>query len=230
VPVEKSRTGTPGQEKTADQELPLPELTFLTDTEIYDEVILKTVPAARSFVWLATSDLKDLYVHSGRRMAPFLQTLSELVDRGVSLRLLHAKEPGPAFRKDFDRFPNLIEGLERLLCPRVHFKIVIVDGLRAYCGSANLTGAGMGAKSKTRRNFENGIITSDPGLVKAIMDQFDRVWMGSRCTECGRIEFCAEARGMREEIGVVPVKKRRVNLGRRTLKKQATDNRSGPVP
>ncbi|MBC8379281.1 MAG: phospholipase D family protein, partial [Planctomycetes bacterium] len=88
-----------------------------------------------------------------------------------------AKEPGKAFREDFDRYPNLIGGMERLLCPRVHFKCVIVDGRVAYSGSANLTVAGRGAKSSKRRNFESGIITTDPAMVEAIMDQFDTVWM-----------------------------------------------------
>lgn len=45
--------------------------------------------------------------------------------------------------------------MERMLCPRVHFKCIIVDGVKAYFGSANLTGAGMGAKSEKKRNFEN---------------------------------------------------------------------------
>ena len=182
----------------------MPELTFLTDAEIYRAVILEAIPKARAFVWLATSDLKDLFVHRGRTMVPFLKELSELADRGVPIRLLHAKEPGPAFRCDFDKFPNLIAGLERLLCPRVHFKSVIVDGRSAYTGSANLTGAGMGAKSDRRRNFENGMVTSDPALVGAIMGQFDRVWRGTYCADCGRTAFCAEAKGMRREIGIVP--------------------------
>ena len=60
-------------------------------------------------------------------MVPFLAVLSELIDNGVSVRLLHAKEPGPNFRRDFDRYPNLVDGLERVLCPRVHFKSVVVD-------------------------------------------------------------------------------------------------------
>jgi phosphatidylserine/phosphatidylglycerophosphate/cardiolipin synthase-like enzyme len=49
--------------------------------------------------------------------------------------------------------------MERILCPRVHLKSLIIDGRFAYVGSANLTGAGMGAKSDRRRNFESGIIT-----------------------------------------------------------------------
>ena len=78
-----------------------------------------------------------------------------------------------------------------LLCPRLHFKSVIVDGRFAYTGSANLTGAGMGAKSPRRRNFEAGIVTTDPGLVQQIMTPFDRLWMGEHCPACDRKTYCA---------------------------------------
>ena len=91
----------------------------------------------------------------------------------------------------------LIERLDRILCPRVHFKSVVVDGLLAYSGSANLTGAGIGAKSDGRRNFEAGIVTREPALVAAVMDQFDQVWMGARCDTCRRKPFCADY----QEIG-----------------------------
>jgi phosphatidylserine/phosphatidylglycerophosphate/cardiolipin synthase-like enzyme len=165
---------------------------FITDRRIYERVVLEIIPSASQFLWLATSHLKDLYVHRRKRMVPFLSVLSGLVDGGVAVRLLHAGEPGPAFRQDFDKYPNLIDGLERILCPRVHFKSVVVDGRIAYSGSANLTGAGMGAKSSRRRNFESGFVTSDPAVVADIMAQFDRVWMGSECQQCGRKEHCAD--------------------------------------
>ena len=165
---------------------------FITDVEIYERVILGMIPEAEKFVWLATADLKDLYVAKGRKMAPFLEVLSDLVRKGVAIRLIHAKEPGPAFRRDFDKYPNLIDGMERILCPRVHVKSVVVDGQSAYAGSANLTGAGMGAKSPHRRNFEAGIITTDAELVGKIMGQFDSIWMGSRCPQCQRKEYCAD--------------------------------------
>ena len=168
------------------------DIQFITDRRIYERVIQETVPSAERFLWLATADLKDLYVHHGKRMVPFLAILSELIARGVSVRLLHAKEPGPAFRRDFDRYPNLVDGLERMLCPRVHFKCVVVDGRVAYSGSANLTGAGVGAKSPARRNFESGFLSEDPELVGAIMAQFDRVWMGAACDGCDRRKYCAD--------------------------------------
>jgi len=83
----------------------------------------------------------------------------------------------------------------------VHFKSVVVDGHLAYTGSANLTGAGMGAKSVRNRNFESGIVTTDTALVGKIMEQFDAVWMARHCEKCGRKKFCADSRDMIEARG-----------------------------
>lgn len=165
---------------------------FITNKDIYDKVIQERIPFAEKFVWLGTSDLKDLYVKKKTKMVPFLEVLSDLIKKGVEIRLIHAKEPGEAFRTDYDKYPALIKGIEMLLCPRVHFKIVIVDGKFAYTGSANLTGAGMGSKSENTRNFENGLITNDDPLVTKIMNQFDHVWMGGHCKKCDRKQFCTE--------------------------------------
>lgn len=167
-------------------------LRFVTDRQIYEQVIGTAVIGARRQLWLATADLKDLYVEKNGRMAPFLEVLSDLISRNVEIRLLHAREPGPRFRRDFDRYPNLIGGLERMLCPRVHLKCAVVDGQFAYVGSANLTGAGLGAKGPRRRNFESGIVTTDAGIVEQVMEQFDRIWRGDHCAKCDRKEFCDE--------------------------------------
>ncbi|NLP03292.1 MAG: phospholipase [Fibrobacter sp.] len=169
---------------------------FITDQEIYSRVLLQEVPASKDFLWLATSDLKDLHIKKNRRYLPFLEVLSYLLSRNVSVRLIHAKEPGPVFREEFDRYPILAKGLERLLCPRVHFKSIIVDGKVAYTGSANLTGAGMGARSEGKRNFEAGIISSDPKLVGQIMQQFDDVWMGKFCGNCHFSDKCPDRDAM----------------------------------
>ena len=67
-----------------------------------------------------------------------------------------------------------------------------VDGVKAYFGSANLTGAGMGAKSEKKRNFENGVLTDDPALVEPLVEQFDSVWRGDFCRDCGRRDFCGD--------------------------------------
>jgi phosphatidylserine/phosphatidylglycerophosphate/cardiolipin synthase-like enzyme len=167
-------------------------LQFITDTQIYEKVIYQQIPIAKKYLWLATSDLKDLYVNKRGRRVPFLEVLSDLIARNVEIRLLHAKEPGQAFRRDFDKYPNLIGGMERILCPRVHLKSVIIDGKFVYTGSANLTGAGMGMKSQKRRNFEAGIITDDNRIVEGIMKQFDDIWRGEHCRQCQRKKFCSD--------------------------------------
>ena len=38
---------------------------FITDRQIYERVILEVVPSSKRFLWLATSDLKDLHVKRG---------------------------------------------------------------------------------------------------------------------------------------------------------------------
>jgi phosphatidylserine/phosphatidylglycerophosphate/cardiolipin synthase-like enzyme len=105
---------------------------------------------------------------------------------------LHAKEPGVNFRKSFDEYPMLWKNIERQLCPRIHFKHIIIDGKFAYSGSANLTGAGLGIKSANTRNFESGFVTTDIEIVKGIMDQFDEVWMGKYCKPCKRKDYCGD--------------------------------------
>ena len=167
-------------------------LEFIIYRDIYEKVICGRIGKARKFLWIATSDLKDLYVDKDGGMAPFLEVLSDLIKRQVEIRLLHAKEPGPAFRRDFDKYPNLITGMERILCPRVHLKAVVIDGGFAYTGSANLTGAGMGAKSEHKRNFESGIITNNEAIVGKVMEQFDNIWRGTHCPPCKRKKFCAD--------------------------------------
>ena len=152
---------------------------FVSDRQIYEQVIRDRVPLAKKRLWIATADIKDMYVDSsGRDMVPFLKVLVTLIGKGIEIRLIHAKEPGPNFREDFDRYPRLFTQMEQVLCPRVHFKCIIIDGMFAWFGSANLTGAGMGAKSIRKRNFENGVITDDSSLIEPLEDQFDAVWRG----------------------------------------------------
>ena len=95
-------------------------------------------------------------------------------------------------REDFGRYTILKTGLERMLCPRVHFKMLIFDFESAYIGSANLTGAGIGMKSNNRRNFEAGILTDEAPLIDAACEQFDSVWRGEHCTRCGRRQYCTD--------------------------------------
>ena len=165
--------------------MPSPFIKYIQNEQHYTEVISR-VATVKESLWIGTADIKDLYVMKGKDAVPFLSTVAELLKKGVDVRLIHAKEPGQMFRDDFDKYPILATDLERVCCPRVHFKLMIFDTETAYIGSANLTGAGMGMKSETRRNFEAGILTNDPEFVESAINQFDNVWMGAYCKNCGR--------------------------------------------
>lgn len=169
----------------------MPQTQFIADLDHY-EVVLNRVQQAKRLLWIGTADIKDLYIKRGHSTIPLLEMLAGLLLKGVEVRLIHAKEPGPVFREDFDKYPILAKMLERVLCNRVHFKIIVVDGECVYVGSANLTGAGMGMKSAHNRNFEAGIFTDESALVDAAMEEFDKVWRGQECEKCGRKEYCID--------------------------------------
>lgn len=163
---------------------------YIQNKAHYTEVLEKCKTVKRS-LWIGTADIKDVYVKDGLSgTKPFLGVLNDLLKSGVEIRLLYAKDPGPNFRQDFDKYPLLAKHLEQALCPRVHFKIFVFDSREVYLGSANLTGAGIGMKGEHNRNFEAGILTDDPALTEAAISQFDEVWNGSQCTKCGRKKYC----------------------------------------
>jgi len=167
---------------------------LLLNEEIHQRVFVELLPGTRKFLWIVTADIKDMHVRKGSRFVPFLEILSDLVNRGVAVRLIHAKEPGPRFRQDFDRYPALASSdlFERVLCPRVHTKTVIMDGTTAFIGSANLTGAGLGAKGPDKRNFEAGILTDDAAHLDKLMNWIDQLYLGEHCGRCKRRAYCPD--------------------------------------
>lgn len=175
---------------------------LLLNEAIHQRIIADLVPATKKFLWIVTADIKDLHVAKGpkplgrrkQQFVPFLEILSNLVEQGVAIRLIHAKEPGPRFRKDFDKYPALIDSdlFERILCPRVHTKAIVIDGKQAFITSANLTGAGLGAKSPDKRNFEVGMLTDEPEHIDPLVEWIDSLYLGDHCLKCKRRDFCPD--------------------------------------
>lgn len=167
----------------------------------YDQVV-GSVLEARTSVWIATANLKELMVEDprarpgrrrgGRRTAyrSVLEVFDELSRRDVELRILHAAAPSRPFRAELARHPGLRRSLEQRLCPRVHLKVIVVDGRLLYLGSANWTGAGLGAKGSGRRNFELGIVTEDAALLDDVQALYERIWRGAECAGCKLREAC----------------------------------------
>ena len=156
------------------------------------EQVLSAVRDARTSVWIATANLKELLVEDTRacarargRFHSVLDVFTDLATRGVELRILHASAPSGPFRSSFDRHPALVRGaLELRQCPRVHLKTVLVDGRLCYLGSANWTGAGLGAKGEGRRNFELGVVTDDEDVIDQVQGVYEHIWRGAACRGC----------------------------------------------
>ena len=166
-------------------------LTYISNSDHYKEVV-EQIKSVKQTLWIGTADIKDVYVDVDGEVKPLLGLIAQLIRRGVEVRLILGKEPGQNFRDDFDKYPVLYDRLERVLCPRVHFKMLVFDGKEVYIGSANLTGGGIGMKTDNKRNFEAGILTDDSEIVEQAMNQFDEVWMGKFCKTCKRREFCPD--------------------------------------
>ena len=169
-------------------------LDWLSGDELHERVITEGVLRAQKSVWIATANLKDMHVAGPRRRyRPALEAFDTMAAAGVQFRVIHAEVPSRAFRESFDTLPHLMAGgMELQICPRNHWKMVIVDGRLGYAGSANFTGAGLGAKSDKRRNLEFGAVGDDPAFVARLEAEFDRFWIGEHCDGCGRREICPD--------------------------------------
>jgi phosphatidylserine/phosphatidylglycerophosphate/cardiolipin synthase-like enzyme len=170
------------------------------------EHVVQAVMEARRSVWIATANLKELMVEdhraapgrrrtsrAGRGAAAYRSVLAvfdELAGSGVEFRILHASPPSGPFQRELARHPRLRRALALRTCPRVHFKAVVIDGGFLYLGSANWTGAGLGAKGAGRRNFELGFATSDDLLLDRVQELYERVWRGAECGACKLREVC----------------------------------------
>jgi phosphatidylserine/phosphatidylglycerophosphate/cardiolipin synthase-like enzyme len=174
-------------------------LTLLRDRAHYVELVMGAIARAKVSVWIATANVKGLRVEAPvgtrararRAYVSVLSILDGLASRGVELRMLHAGVPSRAFREDLAAHGRLARGaLAMRRCPRVHLKMIAVDGALLYLGSANFTGAGLGAKGDRRRNFEAGVLTDDDVLLDEMQGAFDAIWSGAECKGCALRAVC----------------------------------------
>jgi phosphatidylserine/phosphatidylglycerophosphate/cardiolipin synthase-like enzyme len=184
---------------------------FVSGRELYRTVVLEKMAGARESVWISTANLKAMMVEIDGAFQPVVELFSKLAAKGVELRILHAELPSRPFRAAFDKRKKLTSGgLELKFCPRVHFKAVIVDGAWLYLGSANLTGAGLGAKGDDKRNFEVGLVTEDFELIDRTRALFNSIWTGGECGTCKLRDICPDPLGPAKSEG----KGRRSTSGR----------------
>ncbi len=173
-----------------------PTVELIADEQHYEKVVRKGILRASASLAIATADFKAMLLPdaaaAGRRgrtpAASIVEHLAELAERGVEIRLLHAGVPSIPALKELKR--GVPRNLRIRRCPRLHAKAIIVDCRAMYLGSANLTGAGLGAKHADKRNIEWGLWTTSTDLIDSVLARFDALWEGARCTTCRRKEVC----------------------------------------
>jgi phosphatidylserine/phosphatidylglycerophosphate/cardiolipin synthase-like enzyme len=163
---------------------------LISDAQHFTRIIREGVQRAKVSIDIMTADFKAMLVPDGRtrRAASIVEVFRQLATKGVEIRLLHAGVPSAAALCELKR--NLPRGLTIRRCPRLHAKAVIIDSRGMYLGSANLTGAGLGAKADGRRNFEMGIWTTSSAMIDGVLEQFNSLWEGQQCRTCKRRDVC----------------------------------------
>jgi len=171
------------------------EAELVVDGEHFQRIVLEGICTAKVSVDIATADFKAMLVPvgggsggRGRRAESIVTVLRKMAEKGVEIRLLHAGVPSSAALIELKK--SLPANLIIRRCPRLHAKTVVIDARSMYLGSANLTGAGLGAKADGRRNFEWGVWTQAPAMIESVLDEFNALWVGQHCEGCKRREVC----------------------------------------
>src|SRR5439155_13754131 len=101
---------------------------LLEGLDLYRVVVQERMAHARESVWISTANVKAMMIEREGRFRPVADLFSELTGRGVEVRVLHAELPSRPFRAAFDAKALLAKRMTLKICPRVHFKCVLVDG------------------------------------------------------------------------------------------------------
>jgi phosphatidylserine/phosphatidylglycerophosphate/cardiolipin synthase-like enzyme len=163
---------------------------LVRDSEHFRRIVLDGICRAEVSIDIMTADFKAMLVPTpgSRRADSIVKIFRRQAERGVEIRLLHAGVPSAAALVELKK--ALPERLSIRRCPRLHSKAVIIDASGMYLGSANLTGAGLGAKADGRRNFEMGLWTTAPSMIDSVSNEFNALWEGQHCETCKRRDVC----------------------------------------
>jgi len=175
------------------------DIQWIENEELDAQVLRELLLGARDSVEIATANLKNPTLPRERgRARDLVEELYRLGSSGVTVKLLHSGVPSESFLTrmretglhDVTESGGVPGSFTMRRCVRCHLKMIVADSERIYLGTANLTGAGLGAKSPRRRNFEAGIVSAEPGLVRRGRSLFSTIWDGIFCDECGRRKYC----------------------------------------
>ena len=169
----------------------------VSNDEHYD-LVIGAIKAAKKSIVIMTANLKKFRLKPDNDESrsyfdgkPFLQYLEGKAKKGVEVKVVYLSMSG-GMQEEFDvkAYGSTIGNFQIKQCVRNHVKMVMVDDRLVYIGSANVTPAGIAQGVFTPGNFELGILSEDPAIVKSAQEAFESVWNGSCCQDCHRRQSC----------------------------------------
>lgn len=153
---------------------------LISDDELKN--VLRIMWEAERELLIESAKISNLRMPSEYSKRKFSEFLGEISRRGVSVKIL--VPPKTKIKQVYAEIKHFAPKVQMKFCARVHEKIVIMDSMIAYLGSANVTGAGIGIKSHRSRNFEIGVITTDAKVIDFLRKKFYKIWKGEMCKDC----------------------------------------------
>ena len=172
--------------------------THLIINENHYQDVIQRICTAKSSIRIMTANFKrfnlkptDSQGEGYKDGTPFVKYLMAKAVQGVSVQIICSK-PSSFFMDEWQEYfqqmkPDLFE---YKFCERNHAKVVIVDDIIAYVGSANVTPAGLGQGIFTPGNFEAGILTEKQDIISSLKALFSIIMDGDCCTGCHRVNKC----------------------------------------
>jgi phosphatidylserine/phosphatidylglycerophosphate/cardiolipin synthase-like enzyme len=152
--------------------------------QIFNSIINEGLLQAKKTVWLVSAKTTDFIIKNPRSKEAlnFSQKLVQMRNWGVTIRLLLSpKERKRSLYQKLKTEPNI----SFKFCYNIHMKAIIIDERWMYFGSANLTGAGLGSRTREgRNNFETKVVTLDQNVIQSTVKLLESIWDGKECTNC----------------------------------------------
>ena len=185
--------------RCAENPLPMIDTRLVLNESHYQDVIQR-ICSAKTSIRIMTANFKRFNLkptdNQGDKYndgTPFVKYLMAKAVQGISVQIICSK-PSSNFTDEWTDYYRQMnpELFEYKFCERNHAKVIIIDDMYVYIGSANVTPAGLGQGIFTPGNFEVGVFTNNPDFVTSANDLFSMIWDEKCCNNCHRAQKCNE--------------------------------------
>ena len=154
------------------------------DGDSFEHIVHNGFMKAKKHIWFTSAKTTDFMIPNPKtkEAMQFSQRLYQLARREIKIKFILA--PREEEKKFYQKLKD-VENIEFKFCYNMHMKIILIDSTWLYFGSANLTGAGLGSRTrKGRNNFEIGAITIDENIIYQTESLLHEIWEGKHCKDC----------------------------------------------